>query len=381
MDVICKDEDIVPDMVPMADMLNRNQSQQGNHEEEEEEEEKRGQWGSQVEYLLSVVGFSVGFSNVLRFPYICSRNGGGIPIAVFGLMNTKKEMMVVMIVIVIILESMEWKNMILFSVKKLQFLIMLNAMEAKKLWVLAVWKEKVQEEEGVIPSSWVKGKYVFWPSGGNAQKALKNRREPSPSWSRFPLVKIKFQSDSHQECEEYNYTTTEDLSEAEVEDTQAKRQPKKKHYSDFVTDADEIINDQRQDNHIDSDHDESEEGMSNHLPKPPEKVSSARKDSNKSTFEKRSNVKRSTLALYEALKTVVPSQDRGRRSRSRSLSPIRDSLLESYPMSRSRSPSPLQPKRPRLTTDRVGDCRRPQFEYHGQDNIREDSPRHESRRK
>ncbi|XP_048254664.1 sodium- and chloride-dependent GABA transporter 3-like [Haliotis rufescens] len=57
-------------MIPMTDVVNSPQSHQ-------QEGEKRGRWGSQVEYLLSVVGFSVGFSNVLRFPYICIRNGGG----------------------------------------------------------------------------------------------------------------------------------------------------------------------------------------------------------------------------------------------------------------------------------------------------------------
>ncbi|XP_067653314.1 sodium- and chloride-dependent glycine transporter 2-like [Haliotis asinina] len=30
-----------------------------------------------MEYLLSIIGYSVSLTNVLRFPYICSRNGGG----------------------------------------------------------------------------------------------------------------------------------------------------------------------------------------------------------------------------------------------------------------------------------------------------------------
>ncbi|XP_067653183.1 sodium- and chloride-dependent glycine transporter 1-like [Haliotis asinina] len=37
----------------------------------------RGTWGSQIDYLLSVIGYSVSLTNVLRFPYICSKNGGG----------------------------------------------------------------------------------------------------------------------------------------------------------------------------------------------------------------------------------------------------------------------------------------------------------------
>ncbi|XP_046367046.2 sodium- and chloride-dependent glycine transporter 1-like [Haliotis rufescens] len=39
--------------------------------------DKRETWAHKREYILSMLGYSVGFGTLLRFPYLCNRNGGG----------------------------------------------------------------------------------------------------------------------------------------------------------------------------------------------------------------------------------------------------------------------------------------------------------------
>ena len=57
-----------------------------------------------------------------------------------------------------------------------------------------MWLEKGREEEGVVPSSWIKENELYWPPGVSAKKAMEEKRDPGDSWRKFQVIKIKLQS-------------------------------------------------------------------------------------------------------------------------------------------------------------------------------------------
>jgi hypothetical protein len=66
-------------------------------------------------------------------------------------------------------------------------------------WVRAVWLEgQREEEEGVVPATWIIDGKLYWPNVTAPSKAIKDGRHPmdgtNTRWQEFTLIKEQIRS-------------------------------------------------------------------------------------------------------------------------------------------------------------------------------------------
>nr|XP_047145330.1 uncharacterized protein LOC124818440 [Hydra vulgaris] len=77
-------------------------------------------------------------------------------------------------------------------------------------WSRVVWKKLLREEEMTIPTIWVVNKNVCWPKSNNVIRACSQQWPPKDDWIKYPIIKIKIQSDDKSLCDGFDFTSEEE---------------------------------------------------------------------------------------------------------------------------------------------------------------------------